>query len=117
MKRIYVARNPADAHLVKGLLEGGNIAAVVRGEFLWGVRGEVPLTPETSPSVWVVDDSDYDRAKEMVSSYELEANGTLQASREWKCPQCGEVNEGGFTDCWNCGTGFREIGEGRKDQR
>lgn len=103
MKKVYVAKNPADAHLVKGLLDGENIPAVVQGEFLWGVRGEVPLIPETSPSVWVVEDSDYDQAKELVNSFELGAGRTPAENQDWKCSRCGEENEGGFTDCWNCG--------------
>ena len=69
MKKVYVAKNPADAHLLKGLLEGENIETEVRGEFLNGVRGEVPITPDTCPSVWVMDDADYDRAMELVSTF------------------------------------------------
>ncbi len=65
MKQVYVAKNPADAHLLKGLLEGEDIQAIVRGEFLWGTRGEVPITPETCPTVWVINDSDYERAMEL----------------------------------------------------
>ena len=68
MKKVYAARNPGDAHLMKGLLEGEGISAVVQGEFLWVVRGEVPITPETAPSVWV-EDSEYERAMELVSAF------------------------------------------------
>jgi hypothetical protein len=68
LKKIYTAKDPADAHLLKGLLEGEMIDAEVRGEFLYGVRGEVPITQDTCPSVWIMDDSDYDRAMELVST-------------------------------------------------
>jgi hypothetical protein len=54
MKKIYTARSPFDAHLLKGALEGEQIEAIVQGDFLWGARGEVPITPETCPSVWIV---------------------------------------------------------------
>ena len=102
MKKIYTAKNPADAHLLKGLLEGENIEADVRGGFLYGVRGEVPITPDTCPSVWVMDDADYDRAMELVSTFgEGEPLNPVE-SGAWRCG-CGEENEGQFTECWRCG--------------
>jgi len=102
LKKVYTARNPADAHLLKGLLEGENIEAEVRGEFLYGVRGEVPITPDTCPSVWVMDDSDYDKAIELVSSFrEGEPTSPIEVE-SWRC-SCGEENEGQFTECWSCG--------------
>lgn len=108
MKKVFIAKNPADAHLLKGLLEGENIEAAVRGEFLYGVRGEVPITPETCPSVWVMDDSDYDKAMELVSTFR---DGDLTNPIEgkvWRC-SCGEENENQFTECWSCGKA-RPIG-------
>jgi len=104
MKKVYIATNPANAHLLKGVLESMNIQTIVQGEFLWGARGEIPITPETSPSVWVVDDSDYDRAMEIINNFEAEEkNGDIEI-KEWKCNKCGEANEGQFSECWQCGT-------------
>ena len=102
MKKIYTAKNPADAHLLKGLLEGENIEADVRGEFLYGVRGEVPITPDTCPSVWVMDDADYDRAMELVSTFGEGEPPNPVEGESWRCG-CGEENEGQFTECWSCG--------------
>jgi hypothetical protein len=34
MKKVFVARNPAEAHLVKGMLESHGIRAEVQGEAL-----------------------------------------------------------------------------------
>jgi hypothetical protein len=53
MKQVFVADNPVQAHMVKDFLEGQGIAAAVRGENLFFVRGGLPLTEETLPSVWV----------------------------------------------------------------
>jgi Putative prokaryotic signal transducing protein len=97
-----MAKNPADAHLLRGLLEGENIEAEVRGEFLYGVRGEVPITPDTCPSVWVMDDSDYDKALELVSSFREGESPYPMESEAWRC-RCGEENESQFTECWSCG--------------
>lgn len=102
MKKVYIAKNPADAHLLKGLLEGENIEAEVRGEFLYGVRGEVPITPDTCPSVWVVDDSDYEKAMELVSAIRDGESPNLIKGEAWRC-DCGEENESQFTECWSCG--------------
>jgi hypothetical protein len=55
MKQVFVGKNPAEAHLVRGLLESRGIRAEVRGEALRGTRGETPLTPDTLPTVWVED--------------------------------------------------------------
>lgn len=102
MKKVYVAKNLADAHLLKGLFEGENIEAEVRGEFLYGVRGEVPITPDTCPSVWVMDDSDYDKAMELVSAFREGESQTPIEGEVWRCG-CGEENESKFTECWSCG--------------
>jgi hypothetical protein len=102
LKKIYTAKNPADAHLLKGLLEGENIEAEVRGEFLYGVRGEVPITPDTCPSVWVMDDATYDRAMELVSSFREGESPNPIEGKAWRC-SCGEENESQFTECWSCG--------------
>ena len=102
MKKVYIAKNFADAHLLKGLLEGENIEAEVRGEFLYGVRGEVPITPDTCPSVWVMDDADYDRAMGLVSTFREGPPPNAIEGEAWRC-SCGEENESQFTECWSCG--------------
>lgn len=104
MKQVHVARHPAEAHLVKGLLESQGIEAVVRGEDLFGARGEVPVTPETCPSVWIVDDALYEKAKSIISAYLRGETPGGTRSSSWRCPNCGEQLEPQFTDCWQCGT-------------
>jgi len=102
MRKVYQARNPADAHLLKGVLETQNIEAVVQGDFLWGTRGETPITPETSPSVWVIDETDYQRALDIMQEFQCQ-DLSNDSMKEWKCQKCGESNEGQFSECWNCG--------------
>ena len=103
MKKVYIAKNPADAHLLKALLEGEGIQADVIGEFLYSCRGEVPISRDTLPSVWVIDDSDSEKAEELIRQYRLTENGAREHGEEWKCAGCGEANEGLFTECWQCG--------------
>lgn len=102
MIKVYVAYDPTEAHLVKGLLESEGIRCDVRGEALFGARGELPLTPETAPSVWIFDEKQFETARKIIKDYE--AAGPLEGAGEiWKCKNCGEDSEGQFAVCWNCG--------------
>lgn len=103
MKKLYSAMNPTEAHLLRGVLESEGIEAIVRGEFLWTARGEVPLTTDTAPSVWVVNDEDYEQAMEIVVEFKAPENAAGSENKDWKCDKCNETNEGQFTECWNCG--------------
>jgi hypothetical protein len=103
VKKIYSAKNPIDAHLLKGVIEAEGIQGVVQGDFLWSTRGEVPITPETCPSVWVTNDEDYEKAMEIVNKFQSQAAIGESEIEEWRCENCNEINEGQFTECWQCG--------------
>ena len=104
MKKVYIAKHPTEAHLIKGLLESYNISCEVCGEALFGVRGEVPMTVDTLPSVWVLDEADFEKAREIVADYDRGDKGNALKKNLWKCPKCGEELEPQFTECWKCGT-------------
>ena len=53
MKAVFVAENPAQAHLVAGLLEEQGIECVIEGEMLFGVRGDLGLTRSSLPKISV----------------------------------------------------------------
>ena len=103
MRQIYSAEHPTEAHIVKGILESGGIEAVVRGDILFSARGEIPLTPETAPSVWILEDSRYEEALRVVRRYEQANSGKLSSGEKWLCSSCREKLEGQFTHCWKCG--------------
>lgn len=103
MLNVYSARNPTEAHLLKGILESYGIPCEVRGEALFGLRGEVPLTPDTAPSVWIVDDADRDETRRILKEYEKSNMLDGSDKESWICRYCGEDSEGQFTKCWNCG--------------
>ena len=62
------------AQLLRGALESEGIAAIVQGEHLTSLQGQIPAGPSAS-SRW----------------------------RPWVCGRCGEHHEGHFGSCWNCG--------------
>lgn len=101
MKQVFVARNPTEAHFVKGVLETRGIAAEVRGEALWGTQGD--LIPDNLPTVWVLDDRQAPEAVRILEEYSSSTSVTGLAAHGWRCPGCGEQLEPQFSECWKCG--------------
>jgi len=102
MIQVYSAQHPTEAHYVKGLLESQGIASEVRGESLFGARGELPVTTDTAPSIWIFDDAKFEEARSIIKEHE-HLNRTATPDRpKWKCDFCGEESEAQFTECWNC---------------
>ncbi|MBM4269216.1 MAG: DUF2007 domain-containing protein [Deltaproteobacteria bacterium] len=101
MKQVYVGAHTLDAELVRGLLESRGIHAVVRGAALFSLRGEVPMTAETLPTVWV-DESDHQRVREIIEDYHGGGTASRVGARAWVCPRCREWLEPQFTSCWRC---------------
>jgi hypothetical protein len=72
MRKVFVAENPAQAHLVAGLLEEEGIRAVVEGEMLTGARFAIGMDASTLPTVFV-NDEDAVRAGAALRTRNLEA--------------------------------------------
>lgn len=102
MKQVYIADDPAEAHLVAGILDQDGISCDIRGEDLWNARGQLPLTAETLPTVWIVDDSKYEQAVELVKQFEDRTLAADKGGDPWTCPNCGEEVEAQFSNCWQC---------------
>lgn len=102
MKQVFVATDVTEAYLVKGVLESHGISAAVRGEHLWGVRGEVPFV-DTWPTVWILDDTLEADARAVIADYGAGKARVAAPGSSWRCPKCGEELESQFTACWACG--------------
>lgn len=99
MKRVFTANTmSADQEIVKSLLEEAKIACMIRNENLSTALGELPFM-ECSPEIWIMNDDDYPRAKEIVDAWR---NAAIENHASWVC-RCGETVEGQFTSCWSCG--------------
>ena len=100
MQRIFVARNVTEAHIVSGMLNAAGILAEVRGHYLAGGYGELPISSDTLPSVWLSDAAQADNARTLIAEYERPGAGK---GPPWRCEQCAEIHSGQFTACWKCG--------------
>ena len=99
MQRIFVARNVTEAHIVSGMLNASGIAAEVRGHYLAGGYGELPISSDTMPSVWLKDATQVANARTLIAEYERPGAGK---GPPWRCEQCAEIHAGQFTACWKC---------------
>jgi hypothetical protein len=104
VKKVFIARHPTEAHLVKGLLELEGIESEVRGEALFGALGQLAITADTLPSVWIQEDDQIEQAIRIISRYEQGFGSHVIIGKLWCCPKCGELLEPQFASCWQCGT-------------
>ncbi len=100
MKQVCYCRDEMEAGFLKGHLEQEGIEAQIMGETLSFARGDLPLTPQTMPSLHVAE-QDLQRACEIV--YRLLDHQPDADGPTWPCPNCSEQVEPQFAQCWNCG--------------
>ena len=98
--RVYTARTIAMVGHIKNVLEASGIPCFLRNEFLSAGFGELHPPSECWPEVWVTNDSDAERALELLSESTPDRE---PAEGPWRCPRCGEEVDAIFAECWNCG--------------
>ena len=99
MKKVYSSDNYFLVGHLRQLLENNHIRCIAKNEFLLGGAGELPPT-ECWPELWVAEDFQYDKARELVEGF---LAGAENGGSPWHCPACGEHSEAQFTACWHCG--------------
>ena len=109
MRKIYSSHDSVIVGHTRQVLENHAIRCIVRNDFLLGGAGELPVN-ETWPELWVVDDGDFDRARDLIAAIVETAEAS---DTPWRCPSCAERMEGQFTDCWACGASRPEHRAGR----
>lgn len=96
MKRVYTSRG-MHAQLLCDLLQSEGIPA----QFGWD-RGEgIVNYGKDVASVWILEDSDLERALRFVDEFSQPSLGEKQAATR-QCPACGETLEEQFDTCWKC---------------
>lgn len=99
MKKVTTTADRVMISHYKNILESEGIPCQLRNDHLGSIVGEMPF-PEVWPELWVVNDLDFDRAKQLIEGSALDES----PAASWRCRTCGEHNEGQFAVCWQCGT-------------
>ncbi len=97
MKRIYTARNLAEAYLVRDLLTRSGVVVHVFNEHAMAAMGELALG-SAYPQVWIAQEHQEQHARSVIAEYETRPVSTITRN----CHTCGEQNPGEFELCWNC---------------
>jgi len=104
MQQLYEAGDRIEAQLVSDLLASRHIENRILGDYLSGAIGELPA--DICPTVWIIDDAELPRARELLARF-LAERDSRDGARSWVCRGCGELIDGSFDLCWRCG-GARE---------
>lgn len=99
--KLYAARDTLEAGHIRLWLAEHDLDSTVLGEHLSAARGELPLTVDTLPAVWVKEE-DSERAMALMKEFFAQTHENA-TSPDWKCPVCSELVEGQFDVCWQCG--------------
>ncbi|MDV6315288.1 DUF2007 domain-containing protein [Idiomarina sp. HP20-50] len=98
MKLIYTHENKLLVENARNILQIEGIETVMKNEFSSGAAGD--LAPmDTWPELWLVDEAQLAKAKELMNTMEAQAN-----EADWRCNQCQEINGAAFEICWSCGS-------------
>jgi len=107
MKRLYTGEF-LDVESLRALLAQAGIEAVVLNQAVGMAGGDIPFTVAW-PELWIADEEDEPRAREIAERYLANKAPGAEKRPPWKCPRCGEMIEGQFTECWNCTVTTPEV--------
>ena len=96
MKKIYLARDLAQAQLVVNMLAMQMIPAMLQPIYQSGGLGDLAVS---YPEVWIRRDQDESRARMVIERFE---GAEKMSAEERACPHCQEMNPGDFELCWHC---------------
>lgn len=98
MKKVTSSDSLITINHYKNLLTSEGIPAFIRNEYLGSIVGEMPFQ-EAWPQLWVKNNLDYDRARQLIDQASRPDESPTAA---WRCKHCKAENEGQFGACWNC---------------
>ena len=96
MKRLLQAPNAALATLWADQLVAAGLPASVQRLHACSIAGQIP-PDQALPEVWVHDDERLEEARALLHAWRH------APWRRCACLGCGELVEGPFDRCWNCG--------------
>lgn len=98
MRCVHQTSDRTVAQLLRGALESEGVSAIVQGEYLSPLQGELPAGAAAEYRVCIVDEEQLPRALFLARQWLAEAPGGA-----WTCRGCGERHESHFSSCWRCG--------------
>lgn len=96
MKLLYTNENRYLVHNIQNIIENAGIDIMLKNEFAAGAAGDL-VPHETWLELWVMNDSDYDKALAI-----LDASFSSDNDKGWVCSNCNEKNDASFEFCWQC---------------
>ncbi len=96
MKKLAQAPNLAIATLWADVLNGAGFSVSVQRAFAGSIAGEIP-PDQALPELWLADEDQWADARALLHGLQH------PTERRWACPGCGEVIDGPFDQCWQCG--------------
>jgi len=103
MRRLHTTSDRTVAHMLRGALESADVPAIVEGEHLVPLQGELPAGVSAEFHVSIVDDEQFPRASIVFRRW-IEDQTAPRLPVRWTCEACGERHEAQFHSCWQCGT-------------
>lgn len=103
MKCIHRTADRTTAQLLRGVLEVEQIPAIVEGEHLGALRGDVPVGASAEYRVSILDDEQLPRARLLAEQWLAARSAVPGSAQHWVCVGCGERHEPHFGSCWQCG--------------
>ena len=97
MLRLTQAPNIAIATLWADLLCEAGMTASVQRQYLGAAAGHLP-PDQCLPEIWL------EHAEHAPQACDLLLALQNLPQQRWLCGGCGETVEGGFEQCWQCGT-------------
>ena len=102
---IYQARDETQAQLLIAILQSRGIEASME-------QGASATNAMFAPGMFrggigvLVDETQADQARQIAHEFDQSGSQPADDSPQptWTCPNCGEVVEAQFSDCWNCQT-------------
>ena len=98
MRKIYEHIEFERVGHFQSILESVGISTHIKNLGASGAAGEIVFT-QVYPELWVVNDSDYDRALEVLEPYYRQET---TVGPDWVCSSCGSEVGGAFGECWKC---------------
>jgi hypothetical protein len=101
--RVHKTSDRTVAQLLRGLLESEGVPAIVEGEHLSALEGQLPAGASAEYHVSIVDDEQLPRASLVLRRW-LADQRPRRPAEGWTCDVCGEGHEAQFRSCWQCGS-------------